>query len=156
LAVLNRETNTLGAIMRDAWDTGDLAVMTKVPTRVTGAHICVIGHVTPEELVANCDQSWITNGFLNRFLLVLVRRGGLLPIPAALEGPALDDRARRWHAAVDRARVLGRLVLTPAGRIWWEDRYAGLLTTEVGKLGAMKVRAAPIVLRLAITYALME
>jgi len=155
LAVLNRETNTLGAIVRDAWDTGDLAVMTKMPTRVTGAHICVVGHVTPEELVANCDQSWITNGFLNRFLVVLVRRSRLLPIPEALEGPALDDLARRWRQALDRARVLGRMALTPAGRAWWEEHYAGFLTTEPGKLGAMKVRAAPIVLRLGITYALM-
>lgn len=156
LTVINRETNTLGAIVRDAWDTGDLAVMTKVPTRVTGAHICVVGHITPEELVANCDQSWITNGFLNRFLVVLVRRQQLLPIPRALEGTALEELARRWHDAVDTARLAGRMGWTPAGRIWWETRYASFLTTETGKLGAMKVRAAPIVLRLAMTYALMN
>jgi hypothetical protein len=45
---------------------------------------------------------------------------------------------------------------TPAGRAWWTARYPELLTSETGKLGAMKVRAAPIVLRLAMTYALMD
>lgn len=156
LTVIERETNTLGSIVRDAWDTGDLAVMTKVPTRANGAHICIVGHITPEELLTKCDQSWITNGFLNRFLVALVRRSRLLPIPQSLEGPALDDLARRWADALGAARVLGRLGWTPEGRAWWEARYAGFLTSETGKLGAMKVRAAPIVLRLAITYALMD
>jgi hypothetical protein len=156
LAVLNRETNTLGAIVRDAWDTGDLAVLTKAPTRATGAHVAIIGHVTPEELVANCDQAWITNGFLNRYLLVLVRRSQLLPIPRAFDGDELASLARRWAEAIERARGLGRMGWSPDGRIWWEREYAGFLTTDTGKLGAMKVRAAPIVLRVAMAYALMD
>jgi hypothetical protein len=156
LTVLNRDTNTLGAIMRDAWDTGDLSVMTKSPTTATGAHICVVGHVTPDELIANCDATWITNGFLNRFLVAMVRRARLLPIPEPLEGPELADLARRWAASLATARKIGRMSWTPAGRAWWTARYPELLTSETGKLGAMKVRAAPIVLRLAMTYALMD
>lgn len=155
LAVLNRETNTLGAIVRDAWDTGDLAVMTKTQLRVTGAHISILGHCTPEELVANCDASWITNGFLNRFLVAMVRRSRLLPIPRALDGDDLNELARAWSSALAAARQVGRVTWSPAGRAWWEERYQDFLTTETGKLGAMKVRAAPIVLRLALTYALM-
>src|SRR5262245_39867110 len=76
-------------------------------------------------------------------------------MPQALEGSALDALVRRWHGALDRARVLGRLGWGPDGRDWWQAHYAGFLTTETGKLGAMKVRAAPIILRLGITYALM-
>lgn len=156
LAVLNRETNTLGAIVRDAWDTGDLAVLTKAPTRATGAHVSIIGHVTPEELVANCDQAWITNGFLNRYLVVMVRRSQLLPIPEAFDGEELAGLAKTWTAALLRARGLGRLGWSPQGRAWWEATYPSLLTTETGKVGAMKVRAAPIVLRVAMTYALLD
>jgi hypothetical protein len=156
LVVLNRETNTLGSIVRDAWDTGDLTVLTKTPYRATGAHIAIIGHVTPEELVGKCDQAWITNGFLNRFLVVMVRRARLIPIPKAFDGEDLAHLTRKWADALERARRLGRLGWSPEARAWWEGKYAGFLTTEGGKLGAMKARAAPMVLRLTLAYQVMD
>ena len=51
LKVMSRESNTLSAIIRQAWDTGDLRAMTRnSPARATGGHISIIGHVTKEEL----------------------------------------------------------------------------------------------------------
>ncbi len=46
-----REGNTLSAIIRQAWDTGNLQVKTRNnPNRATGAHISIIGHITKDEL----------------------------------------------------------------------------------------------------------
>jgi hypothetical protein len=40
LKVMARETNTLSALIRQAWDSGDLRIMTKNnPAVATGAHI---------------------------------------------------------------------------------------------------------------------
>ena len=46
-----RKDNTLSAIIRDLYDTASAAVMTKGPhDRTTGAHVCVVAHITAEEL----------------------------------------------------------------------------------------------------------
>ena len=52
LRVLQREGNRLSALLRLAWDGGDLATMTKKPMRATEPHISVIGHIT-------FDEGWI-------------------------------------------------------------------------------------------------
>jgi hypothetical protein len=57
LAVLLRrmgaDGNSLSGVIREAWDSGDLATLTKnSPLRASGAHVSVIGHITEEELAA--------------------------------------------------------------------------------------------------------
>src|SRR5262249_6939139 len=48
LNVASRDGNTLSPIIRKAWDKGELAVNTKAENlTATGAHISIIGHVTP-------------------------------------------------------------------------------------------------------------
>jgi hypothetical protein len=47
LRVLGREGKTLSALIRQAWETGNLRILTKnSPARATGAHITIIGHLT--------------------------------------------------------------------------------------------------------------
>ncbi|MGA2556665.1 MAG: hypothetical protein ABSG04_10385, partial [Verrucomicrobiota bacterium] len=47
LKCANREHNTLSAVFRQAFDTGDLRILTKSnPAEATGAHISCIGHIT--------------------------------------------------------------------------------------------------------------
>ena len=56
LRVMQREGNILSRVLRDAWDRGNLATMTKnSPARATGACISVIGH-TPRP---SCGSAWI-------------------------------------------------------------------------------------------------
>src|SRR5271169_2337468 len=53
LTVARRDGNILSRVLRDAWDRGDLATLTKSsPARATGAHLSLIGHITAEELRA--------------------------------------------------------------------------------------------------------
>ena len=49
LAVMKRGGNTLSRVIRDGWDRGDLATLTKnSPARATGAHISIVGHISPQ------------------------------------------------------------------------------------------------------------
>ena len=65
LRVLGREGNVLSAVIRQAWDSGNLRTMTKNPATATGAHIGIIGHITKEELLRYLDSTEAANGFGN-------------------------------------------------------------------------------------------
>jgi Zinc-binding domain of primase-helicase len=44
-----RESNTLGEVLRQAWDSGNLRISSKnSPARATNAHVSLIGHITGE------------------------------------------------------------------------------------------------------------
>jgi hypothetical protein len=50
LRVMQREGNILSRVLRDGWDRGNLATLTKnSPARATGSLISVIGHITATE-----------------------------------------------------------------------------------------------------------
>ena len=75
LTVMGRESNTLSTIIRDLYDTGDAAVMTKgLSDNTHGAHVCLIAHITREELQRAMGDVEAVNGFANRFLWVCARR----------------------------------------------------------------------------------
>ncbi|MGL5097558.1 MAG: hypothetical protein ACRDD1_18365, partial [Planctomycetia bacterium] len=81
LAAMRRDGNTLSPVLRQAWDSGRLNVLTKnAPCAATGAHVAVVGHVTVEEfreLSSSVDRH---NGVLNRFLWCHARRSKSLPL----------------------------------------------------------------------------
>jgi hypothetical protein len=80
LKVNARDGNTLSPILRQAWDSGNLRILTKnSPARATNAHISIIGHITKEELLRFITDTELANGLANRFLWVLVRRSKILP-----------------------------------------------------------------------------
>jgi len=54
LQVMNREGNVLSAVIRQAWDSGNLRVMSKTsPAKATNAHISIIGHITDKHAGVN-------------------------------------------------------------------------------------------------------
>jgi hypothetical protein len=63
-----RQGNTLSAILRQAWDGGDLRTLVKnSPARATGAHVSLIGHITADELRRYLTQTETGTGPLWRF-----------------------------------------------------------------------------------------
>jgi hypothetical protein len=55
LKVARREGNILSGVLRQAWDSGDLRLMTKnSPTKATNAHVSVIAHIPEDELLRCC------------------------------------------------------------------------------------------------------
>ena len=108
LKAVSREISTLSPTLRSAWDGRPLAILTRTaPARSTGAHICVIGHITATELRHHVNPVELANGLLNRFLLLGCRRVRLLPEggdPDPLRRTGLD---RRLQATLSSARRAG-------------------------------------------------
>lgn len=157
LKVVRRETNTLSPTIRDAWDKGSLRTLAKnTPTRATGAHIIIVGHITREELrrlLTEVDQA---NGFANRFLWVCTKRSRLLPDGGRFPESQLHEIANKVRAAVQAAsqpKQLGRTAA--AGKLWYEI-YGELAADRPGMLGHVTNRAEAQVLRLSLIYALLD
>jgi hypothetical protein len=154
LRALEREGNKLSALIRQGWDHGNLATLTKSPFQATNAHISIIGHITAEELLGLLSRIDVANGFANRFLWAAVRRSNVLPFG----GKPLDlsPLTGRLADAADFARDVGRMSMDFGARALWERHYERLTTPPPGVLGAVTSRGAPHALRLAILYALMD
>lgn len=157
LRVMGREGNTLSRVIRDAWDRGDLAVMTKTsPAVATGAHVSIIGHITGDELRRYLDRTEAANGFANRFLYLCVRRARLLPHGGDLDEYALRPLAQRLAAAIGEARQIDRVRMDDATRAAWERVYPELSEGRPGLVGSITARGEAQVIRLATLYALID
>ncbi len=157
LRVMDRQGNTISRNIRDAWDRGDLATMTKNdPNRATGAHVSIVGHITDDELRRYLDRTECANGFANRFLYVAVKRSKLLPHGGSLHDGALQPVAQRLASTIDHARHVERVTMDDAARTQWEGAYAALSEGQPGLYGAVTGRAEAQVIRLALIYALLD
>lgn len=117
LRVLGREGNTLSAIIRRAWDSGELKVLTKnSPAEATGAHISIVGHITRDELLRYLDSTESGNGFGNRFLWCCVRRSQALPEGGHLEEAELTGLVMRLRKAIDAAAYVHEIKRDPEAR----------------------------------------
>ena len=157
LKVLKRDGNTLSAVMRNAWDTGNLNTLVKHdPVKATGAHISIIGHITRIELLRHLDETEQGNGFGNRFLFVCASRSKSLPEGGNLSDEELKPLSARLKVAVDFARRAKRISFDEDARKLWHEVYAELSEGKPGMLGAMIARAEAQVVRLASVYALLD
>ena len=63
LSVMERSGNTLSPLIRQAWDGGNLATLTRnSPLRATAPHISITGHITVDELRARLCRADRANG----------------------------------------------------------------------------------------------
>lgn len=157
LRVLAREGNTLSPTIRNAWDTGDLRILTKnSPAQATGAHVSIIGHVTKAETLRYLDVTEMANGFGNRFLWVCVRRSKCLPEGGHLREEDLAALVDRLCEAIHFASQAGEIAWDDNARRLWEEVYPALSEGKPGLLGAILARAEAQVRRLAMVYALLD
>jgi hypothetical protein len=155
LRVMQREGNILSRVLRDGWDRGNLATLTKnSPARATGACLSVIGHITATELRAYLDRTEMANGFGNRFLFACVRRSKFLPFGGALPDEQVARSAYQIRRAVSTARTIRQVVMTPDAAEAWRAVYPDLSADRPGLLGCLTARAEAQVVRLAMLYAL--
>ena len=162
---MRREGNTLSPVIRAAWDDGNLATMTRSNSiATTGAHISIIGHITPAELERETSANDASNGFLNRFLFVSSRRSKVLPRPEPLDDDALYDMSARVRKMLDEARRISRITWHPETIELWDRIYGDLSGHEAdedgaddgGMAGLLLNRREAHVLRLSMLYALMD
>ncbi len=157
LRVCGRDGNTLSAIIRNAWDNGNLRTLTKnSPAVATGAHISIIGHITRDELLRYLDDTEAANGFGNRFLWICVRRSKALPEGGCLSDGELLPIIQDVADALAYGRDLGEMRRNEEAREIWRAVYEELSEGKPGLLGAMIARAEAQVMRLACVYALLD
>jgi hypothetical protein len=157
LKVMSREGNTLSAIIRQAWDTGNLRVMAKnSPAQATDAHVSIIAHITKDELKRTLRETETANGFANRFLWVGVQRSKLLPEGGKLSDTELSPLIDKLHNALKWSSERGEIKRDDEARELWFEIYGDLSSGHTGLLGAITSRAEAQVMRLACVYALMD
>ena len=158
LRVSGRDGNTLSPVIREAWDTGDLTVLTRGdPLRARGAHMSIIAHITREELRARLTSTETTNGFANRFLWTVVRRSKLLPSGGNLDDETNEELGQKLRGVVSQARRIGRMSRSEAAERLWDDMYRSLAADDPGGLlGSAVSRAEAHLLRLSVAFALAD
>lgn len=157
LEVCRREGNTLNSTIRNAWDSGDLRVTTKRDSlKATGAHISIVAHCTEFELASLVSTTDMFNGVANRFLWVTAKRSKLLPIPGLPSEFVLKSLVERVASASSFAKVQGEIKFSSEAEDRWRFMYPLLVRERPAIQGALTARAAPIVLRLAAIYALLD
>jgi hypothetical protein len=157
LRVMEREGSTLSAVIRRAWDSGELRQLVKNSAAVaTGAHVGIVGHVTRDEVRRYLTRTELASGFANRFLWVAGRRRQLLPdgesVPEARLVPIATTlaTATTWAA---QGHVLHRDEDAAAR---WHGVYERLSAGGLGLVGAATSRAEAQVLRLSVLYAALD
>jgi hypothetical protein len=157
LQMIDREGNTLSPILREAWDSATLQILTKKsPATATDPHISIIGHITMEELTRHLGETEKANGFANRFLWLMVKRSKCLPDGGRVPALEFERLARDLTIAVRAAAHLGEITRTPSARELWWQVYPQLSAGATGLFGALTSRAEAQVVRLSCIYALLD
>jgi len=128
----------------------------KDPLKVDGAHVCAVSHITTTELRRYLTETEVAGGLGNRFLLALVRRSKKLPAGGNLSPDAVEHFAGELGRAVEAAKRVGLMTRTPEAEALWADIYNAVDDDVDGLFGAITARAEAQMLRLSLTYALLD
>ncbi|GAA5004270.1 DUF3987 domain-containing protein [Kitasatospora paranensis] len=159
MARSRREGNSLGGILRQAWNGEDLGLMNRDAVRVTAPHVAIIGHISPRELRAKMQDTEMAGGTYNRYLPVFVHRNLILAESRGASPQLVDNLASAWRTVLRDARQAGEVTMDETARaLWREEVYPALCGDEDGDgpLAEFTARAAPYTLRLAMVYALCD
>ena len=161
-----RDGNTLSAALRDCWDGVSMKPATKSNRLyASDPHVCLSGAISPGELLTLMKTRDLTNGFANRFLMVWAERSQVLPFPKATAQATVDKIAKRVleileFVAADQHERHDILRMEISTQAQW--RYAQLYRAELNEdsanpiLAALHERRAPMLLRLAMVFALTD
>jgi putative DNA primase/helicase len=161
-----RDGNTLSAALRDCWDGISLKPATKTNRQyASDPHVCISGAISPEELLSLLKSRDLTNGFANRFLMIWAERTNVVPFPEATVQSEVDKLAGRTAKVLefinsDRDGCCDSFRLEMSSQAQWQygHLYRDELNTETGSplLGSLLERQAPMLLRLAMLFALTD
>ena len=149
----------LSAMLRCAWDSGDLSTPDMQQyLRATGTHISLVAHITQRELAEHLRRTEAHNGFANRCLWTWVHRCSCIPDGGSLSAGDLAPIARELRHALDWATAAPEILFRrdAAARDLWHDCYPVLSQLRSGMRGAATSRAEAQVLRLSAIYAALD
>lgn len=156
LACMRREGNTLSTTLRCAWDDGNLDPLTKTSKiSATGAHICILAHITRAELRKKFSETDAFNGLANRFLWVCAKRNGFIPFPEPMNDSELNRLMEKIYLVLLKSSLF-KLNLKSKTVDLFSSIYPELSSAKDGLAGAVTSRAEAQVLRLSMIYALLD
>lgn len=158
MAMMERQGNSLSRVVREAWETSDLQSLSRhSPLAATGAHISVVGHVTPGEFRIKTTEAQILGGTVNRFIPTASRRTKLRPDGGNIPADTLAEFAPNIRSAIDYGRGAGQIERTAEASKLWNSKYGYLSRARPdGPVASILGRARVQVLRLALIYALFD
>jgi len=157
LRMMSRDGNCLSPVLRDAWDRGELQLMTKnSPARATGAHVGILGHACREELLRYLNSTEAGNGFANRFLWICAKRSKCLPDGGALREESIVPLADKLREALEFAKGSHDIHRDKEATAMWRGVYPALSEGKPGLLGAVIGRGEAQVVRLSLIYTLLD
>lgn len=161
-----RDGNTLNPALRDVWDGVSIKPATKTNRLwASHPHIGILAAITGGELLACMASRDLSNGFANRFMPYWAERTRLLPFPKATPADEVDKLARRVLQVLEfcnadrwAERDTLRVELSPAAAKRWSTLYRGELNdrSHGERINALIERRAPMLLRLAMLFALTD
>lgn len=158
LRVSERKGSTLSAIVRDAWDGRPLQVRSRSGTSVApAAHVCLLAHITADELRAQLTATDIANGYGNRHLFACVKKSKDLPSGGELDDRTVAELGAKVRDRLTEARKRSILRRSEEAEAYWSDLYFKMSDDDPGGLlAAIIARDAAQTLRLSVAYALTE
>jgi hypothetical protein len=158
LARQGRDASVLSATLRELWDEGNARVMNRKHNALsaTDAHVSLVGHITPEELMQRLSDTDLTNGYANRFLFVCVRRSKDLPDGGSLSEHDVNTLVMKIQRAKQFAEGVREMKRDEQAAGLWRAVYPSLLDDKTGMFGKAVARARAQVLRLSCLYALLD
>lgn len=161
LNITTRKGDNTSAMLRSAWDGGRLEARSRGGGSVvaSSAHVSILAGITPEELRKCVSATEIANGFLNRFLIVAVRRSRIMPSPPPIPPTLEEGYVDALSDAIQFAREgrAAHLRRDAAANELWDHAYREELSVDrPGLAGAACSRAEAHALRLQIIYALLD
>lgn len=161
-----RKGNTLSTALRDCWDGVCIKPATK-NNRVfaSNPHVCLSGAITPNELTALMSSKDLSNGFANRFLIVWAERTKITAFPQATSAKEIEYLANRTQEVLNFAKADAhsennwlQMELSPSGKWHYGQIYRSVLSQDFGseRISAILERRAPMLLRLAIVFAICD
>lgn len=161
-----RDGNTLSAALRDCWDGESLRPATKTNRLwASNPHVNILAAITRSELLSCMASRDLTNGFANRFMPYWAERTRLLPFPKATPVEEVDRLSRRVLEVLEfcQANRWGekdtlQVNLSHEAAARWGVLYRGELNdrSHGERINALIERRAPMLLRLAMLFALTD
>jgi hypothetical protein len=159
LAIFQRDSETLGMVLRQAWETDRLAALSKKnPVRATGAHVSLNAHVTHDDLHSNLSLNDIANGLGNRFIWVCTRASKSFDRQPVFPWQRMDAKIEQLRDALEQLKEwddkpMGR---SRTAQEYWVEQLGVLRKRRPGLLGAILARGPAQVMRLAAIYAVVD
>src|SRR5699024_5353552 len=158
MAKMKREGNSLSAILRAAWEGGDLSTLTVSARVAPSSHVGILGHISPGEFREKVSASDLAGGTYNRFLPLAVAQSKFLPFSQGADPAMVTELGRQLADRLATASEFDALTLSDDAAAVWHALYIEFSsdTGDHPKVEQFISLAVPNCLRIAAIHAALD